>query len=204
MAILYSHVIFLLFTFLVLTNTSDLSLSPLVSCEGLSVAPTKESDCTSLSVTDGYCCYATSPGFAPFEKRCVKVLKEEYRNQREIMDEYGGRWKLKCKQGIDYSTKKGSPCGGYYPTNPIDCWAYSTESQSCCFKRTDNVDIKYYGVPAELGLYATSKTECVWNKKEQGNVTRNGDKLWCSSLYINNSILRHNIILLLLFLFIAM
>ena len=204
MATLHSPFIFLLFTFLSFTNTSDLSLEPLSPCEGLSTPPTSESDCTSISIQDGYCCYATSPGYFPFEKRCVKISKDEYRKQREVIDEYGGRWKLKCKEDITYSIKKGSPCGGYYPTNPIDCWLYSTESQSCCFKRTDNVSITYYGIPAEMGLYATSKTECVWNKKEQGNVTRNGDKLWCNSLYINNSILRHNMILLLLFLFIAM
>lgn len=204
MSTLPALLILLPFSFLSFINTSNLSLQPLLPCDNLSTSPTSESDCTSHSLSDGYCCYATSPGYFPYEKRCVKITKDEYRKQREVIDEYGGRWKLKCKDGIDYAIKKGSPCGGYYPTNPIDCWLYSTESKSCCFKRTEDVSVTYYGVPAEMGVYATSKTECVWNKKEQGNVTRNGDKLWCSSRYINNSILRYNVILILLFVFIAM
>ena len=148
-----------LISLLVITNQS--------ACNEGGVPETKK-DCFDREATEGnHCCYIQPSLYYPFEKRCQEI--EDYGEQREFIDQYGERWLVECPDNIEYKIEKGKKCGLNIPSNPVDCWVYSTESKSCCFYNTTDSNGKV-------------ESHCGWYKKKQGTIEDN-DK------YFNKAVL---------------
>ena len=161
-----------------------ISFVSLENCEG--VKPENATECFSKTTSDSYCCYAISPGYIPFEKQCVRIPKAEYTQQREYWDDYGERWRLECDyEHINYKIEKFKPCGVKYPVNPVDCWSYSTEGNSCCFTN-ESIPV-YYPYLKDTKNYknvnaSNFTTSCFWYKKTQKNCTNDDDNNIISGL----------------------
>ena len=117
-------------TILLLSLSAVLLLNVLCQNCDDTAKPNTLSDCEKLITKEGgTCCFAQSPGFYAFEKKCVEI--DEYREQREYWDGME-RWRLECPSK-GYEKKKYQLCGADYPMDAIDCWKYSTPKQSCCY-----------------------------------------------------------------------
>lgn len=157
-------------TILLLSLSAVLLLNVLCQNCDDTAKPNTLSDCEKLITKEGgTCCFAQSPGFYAFEKKCVEI--DEYREQREWWDGME-RWRLECPSK-GYEKKKYQLCGADYPMDAIDCWKYSTPKQSCCY--TNKTEPWYYGNKSDQ-LIKNVTPECRWYKKDQGNFTSEDDK----------------------------
>lgn len=129
--------------------------------------PIDKNDCFAREAPIGsHCCYTRPSLYYAFEEECREI--EDYGEQREFIDKYGGRWLVECPDNIEYKIEKGNRCGLNEPTNPVDCWAYSTESKSCCYYNTT----EKYTLPGKENQYIA---RCGWYKKKQGTIEDNDE-----------------------------
>lgn len=129
-----------------------ISISALNKC-GANSTPKSIEDCQSGSDDSNYCCFILSPGYDPIIKECVYFEKSKYHGQREYIEKLqvgGNFYRMDCGD-IEVKPKKGELCGNDIITNPADCWAFSTQDNSCCS--------------------TFEKDKCMWYKKKAGNIT---------------------------------
>jgi hypothetical protein len=118
-------------------------------------APKTFEDCLNNSDDQNYCCMISTPGYQPDEQKCVQVSKNNYYGQNRYTLN-GETWNMNCGSEAEPVFVKGGQCGNSDPIYAVDCWAFSTLHNSCCFYLSANTT----GTPA-----------CQWyDEKHSGSI----------------------------------
>jgi hypothetical protein len=136
--------------------------------------PNTFEDCTKNSNEQIYCCMISTPGYQPAEKKCMEVSKNNFYGQNRVSIE-GETWNLNCGEDAEPYVVEGGQCGNSDPVFAVDCWAFSTLRNSCCYYLSQNTT----GIPA-----------CQWyDEKHSGNILSEKNKylLSCDMSFISVS-----------------
>jgi hypothetical protein len=115
-----------------------LSLVQVVFPQCLSVSnPIDNTQCTKYSDSNNYCCYLTSPGYNPTDRKCIQIAPQNYVGQN-VYQYNNLTYNLNCGSVAPY-VKEGGACGNSNPVFAADCWFFSTMDNSCCFYYSNNV-----------------------------------------------------------------
>jgi hypothetical protein len=132
------------------------NINSLTTCG--SYLPKDLSSCTPYSTNSTYCCFLLNYSSNSIISTCYPISKQDYYSLNGMLTLSGVNYNVDCGDFL------GTTCGTIYnPISHVDCGNSSTDSNSCCYFKYQNI------------------TGCVWlDTRSIGSVTLNGLEVTCS------------------------